>query len=378
MWGSYCPCGYFNIMYRNIELDRLRAFAVLMTVYAHIDFLIKTNWVETAKKYANGSDGVILFFVISGYIISSVLIPILDNSATSDLKKNLYFFWIKRITRIMPMAVLWLCLPLLGSFIVKSIYLHYSIYGAIAAFFNVYNIFVIFDHGKSEFGIYWSLSLEEQFYIIFPVFLLFFKRQKSRILSLIIFSLLLNFLPSDIRPSFRCEGIIYGIILYLLSQKYNLIADYPIKKFNKLLISVIILGLLLCVTPILSPEKLPAWLFYPISPFISVVLVWLALKQKDFIFPCKKLENVLDWLGTRSYGIYLIHITIFKVVYGIASKFPSFNGIPVRSFISLTMGIFIVEICYRFFETPLREWGRCIAKKNKKTIGLPRTVPYST
>jgi peptidoglycan/LPS O-acetylase OafA/YrhL len=365
-------------MQRNLELDRLRAFAVLMTIYAHLDFLImfQSNWFNVARKYTNGSDGVVLFFAISGYIISSILIPAFDKvTFTYTVKKVLMEFWVKRITRIMPMAILWLCLPLILSFIEKSIYLRYSIHGAIAALFNVYNIFAIFDKGKSQFGIYWSLSLEEQFYIFFPLFLIICRSWRNRFLFLIIFSVALNILPTDIRPSFRCEGIIYGVLLYLLSTKYNFTHDYAISKYNKTLICTLLLGLLLCATPLLSALKPPAWIFYPISPLISVVLVWLAIKQKDFIFPCKSLEKILDWLGTRSYGIYLIHITAFNLSYDIASKFPSHNTIVNRSLLSLVIGVSLVEVCYHYIENPIRNWGRYIAKNGRVSMRIIPVMP---
>jgi peptidoglycan/LPS O-acetylase OafA/YrhL len=358
-------------MRRNLELDRLRAFAVMMTVYAHLDFLVgfTENWYRKTLIYINGSDGVILFFAISGYIISCGLVPLLDKAI--DTKKVLSEFWIKRATRILPMAVLWLLIPLCMAVAANSHYLIYDIHGAIAALLNVYNIFAIFDQGKSQFGIYWSLSLEEQFYLAFPFFLIVIRNWRTRIFALICFSLLLNILPASIRPSFRCEAIIYGVMLFLLLQKYKPLLTFNANQNFKNIVSLILLFFIIAIPPALS-QRMPACLYYPLTPLISILLVFLATQEKEFIFSYRKINTILDWIGTRSYGIYLIHISVFQV----ARYFVT--SLLIRGIVATILIIIVAEICYKYFETPIRIWGKKLANnKNPLKSGSPyKSVIY--
>lgn len=336
----------------------------MFTIFAHSSFLFHpTNKLIT---YVTGSEGVILFFAISGYLISKGFVQQFD--AAVSKKQSLIEFWIKRAFRIMPMAILWLIIPIILVAAIKdTTYLKYDIRGAIAAIFNVYNVFVIFDKGKSMFGVYWSLSLEEQFYLLFPFFLLAFKKWRTRIIFLVLFSLSLNLL-GDIRPSFRCEGIIYGVILFLILHKYG----NKLLKANTLLkiVSALLLLSLLIIPPALG-GILPEYIFYMISPMVSTALVFFAIQQQNIIPSFGKLNAAIDWIGTRSYGIYLIHITAMKI----ATHFNCQSSV-LRLILFAVICFVITEICYQYFELPLRNYGRNISRrilseKEKSSLASP-------
>jgi putative membrane localised acyltransferase protein len=104
-------------MSRNLEIDRLRAVAVLMVIWAHIDILFfnQVSWYPDIRQYTMGENGVMLFFVISGFVISKTLIKSIDKAKfeSKSIKNVIISFFIKRLTRITPMAILWIIITLL-------------------------------------------------------------------------------------------------------------------------------------------------------------------------------------------------------------------------------------------------------------------------
>lgn len=324
---------------------------MLLTLLIHLHFVLinatKTDWYVFLSKYVSGSDGVILFFTISGYVISSILIQKLE------LKK----FFIRRVTRITPMAILWLVLPLIILYF-KNDTEHFldNLTGAIAALLNVFNFYSVLYGDRSGFGIYWTLSLEEQFYLLFPIFLLLVKNNHWRIILLILFSLSLNFLPYNIRPGFRAEGIFYGIIVYLAFNKIIIQNDF----FKKVLVIFMLLALM--IIPASLSSRLPDLLYYPITPFISAVLVFLASKNIGLI-PFNN-SKILDWVGTRSYGIYLTHLPVLAFSNTIFNKIGGLlNYDALRIIIAFAVCAILTELCYRYFESPIRNWGRKLSNK---------------
>jgi len=350
-------------MLRNLEIDRLRAIAVLMTIFSHFNGITRgeVSWYGIITQYIQGNDGVILFFSISGYVISLTLIPKINSCLSyAHYKRTLLSFWIKRLTRITPMAILWIAIPFLCTIFLNKSGIwgvfYYNLRGAIAAAFNVFNIFNVFDSGKSIYGVYWSLSLEEQFYIVFPFFLFLFKTYNQRIISLIIAMLLFDLVPNSIRPGFRFEAIAFGVILYLIINRYSVFRDFKVNKLFGIPLATLLIMLILIFPPYVS-GLFPASIYEPLDSLVPMLLVWLATMQKGLILPIKSLEPVLDWIGTRSYGLYLIHLPAFYLSFTILYQ-TQHNNVLCRSFLALIIGVTLAELCYRYFETPIRNYGR--------------------
>lgn len=357
-------------MKRNLEIDKLRAVAIILTVYSHLDFflLYQPNWYKLSIKYFfNGSNGVILFFAISGYVISKSFLPLFDNSIKKLNEQLIYCksFLIRRWYRLTPMAYLWILIPLVLTIIFNKHgafgVLNENIKGAISSFLYSYNIFNVFNNGKSMYGVFWSLALEEQFYLIFPIFCIFFKTSNQRIISLIFFLLFLNLIPDHVRMGFRLEAIILGVILYLIEcKKVKLNIDWNFKKFYKYMITFSLIFLL--SFPLLT--KINIYLKYYEPAIISVILVWIASLEHNIIFPCKKLSYLLDWIGTRSYGIYLIHIPVLRFTAELSYSVHIIHSLFIRSLIILLIGFICVEGCYKYLELPLRIKGKNISNKS--------------
>jgi peptidoglycan/LPS O-acetylase OafA/YrhL len=353
-------------MYRNFEIDRLRAIAILITLYAHLDFIMlgESSWYTASKALINPMAGVVLFFVISGYVISQTLIPSLDSSKRK--RDALLAFWIKRITRIAPMALMWILIPLLLSFAFndRSMFGSFrdNVPGAVAAALNCYNFFTVLSDNGSVFGAYWTLSLEEQFYAIFPVFLMLLPDPQARLRALMV-GVLVPAMVDAWPLQLRMNALIFGVLLYMLTVCEPHVRDTQVSKWmgmgTTLLLSA---GLTICQP--LCLDQCPIWVEPMASAFLATLLVWLAIQRRSFILPLGKRSNaVVEWIGTRSFGLYLVHIPAYMLAGEITWRLQAFDTASGRACIAAAALLAATEFCYRFFETPLRRWGREVASR---------------
>lgn len=359
-------------MTRNIEIDRLRAIAVLATMYAHIRdlWMWPMPLLDEIRLYTNGYDGVFLFFVISGYVISKTLIPKLDNAKNQNRSTVpvLIAFFVKRFYRITPSSLLWVVVLLSTVIIIDPINIHGNISAAIAAALNIFNIHATMkDVLPNSFGIYWSLSLEEQFYIALPVFILFTGR-KLRITILIFFFLSYLLLPDRFISTFQLPPILGGVLLFILTEQAKKISLSI--KFRYILITVS--SMLILMIFILSAFRthFSSEIYLMLSAAYLSLLVYIASLQKNIILPIPFIEPILTWLGSRSFTLYLSHFTIILIVrhYWInvgphlGYSYSVENSLLI--FFTWAMALIIcTEFSYCFFEKPLIEKGRIIANR---------------
>ncbi len=152
--------------YRN-EIDGLRALAVLGVVLFHFDFL----------SVSGGFFGVDVFFVISGYLISSILFAEIDSTGTLSISQ----FYLRRTRRILPALLVFLLFSyLIFALLIQKAQSPFAHYGdsLITTLFSVSNIFFWLNAGYFALEAWaepllhtWSLGVEEQFYIIIPLLL---------------------------------------------------------------------------------------------------------------------------------------------------------------------------------------------------------------
>ena len=102
---------------------------------------------------------------------------------------------------------------------------------------------------------------------------------------------------------------------------------------------------------------------------LSAVLVWLASYNGDYLMPPGLLKRVMTWIGSRSYGIYLIHIPAYCLVRELifrlqAASLPSPAGHPIITLL-LAFGLIVLlsELNYRFIEMPMRNRGAALVKR---------------
>jgi peptidoglycan/LPS O-acetylase OafA/YrhL len=274
-----------------------------MVVFDHFNDLYNGYFKNMAYL---GSLGVNVFFVISGFLITTLCIKEKALSGTISLKN----FYIRRVFRILPVAYLYVVVITIVNF---AFHLHMSLMSFIAAIFFLANISYFrktqFDWNLAH---YWSLSVEEQFYLLFPV--LIKKRFKFFvcIVLLIPFAIpfisylqmvipILNFelLSSAIRYLNKFQGIAIGCLFSILTFKGYL----KFGKFN--LVVTIISILMIFYIGYDSTENLHASFFNLIvSIFTGFIVINNVSYKNNLVYEFLNLK-VLSWIGILSYSIYI-------------------------------------------------------------------------
>lgn len=282
------------------SLNGLRAVAILIVLYSH----------SIGSMY--GGLGVDIFFVISGLLITTLLLK--EKVKTGDI--NLKKFYLRRVIRILPVAYLFILVAILINYSFK---LHIPFYHFILAFLFLTNMV----GGFGLIGHYWSLSVEEQFYLVFPYFI---KRSLKKYIAFLLLLLLFinildfrNLSPYQYRngsfshylmyllaPLRHFDGIIVGSLTSIAVFKFNFNLK-PLIKYKYLLHLVFV-----PVIVFLFKNNVSADIFKnpnPMNSLISVSIIAFLMvinlvESDDLIF--KFLNNrLVARLGILSYSIYI-------------------------------------------------------------------------
>lgn len=367
-------------MNKNQEIECLRGVAILFTLFHHIAYYLVIHPNQTfINLYSQFTfwAGVDLFFAISGFVIMNSLIQTLAIPNIS-FGKYAKIFWAKRIFRILPAAWFWLVVYLIFT----KYFNYYGAFGdlaqnlqdAKAAVLQYANIYGVNCWGKNatmscgDNGIYWSLSLEEQFYLIIPVLAWLLKKYLKYFLSVIL--LILIFVE---RPEWswgwalRTDALILGVLIAIFLKQGALkkIEHSEIIK-NKFFTTCIMLVAIFLMAYL--PAKPNHILFSTgLVALVCAVLVLLASFNKNYLFFGNYLKKVLLWFGSRSYSLYLTHIIIFRLSYEIFYQItPAGYRFVVNDWyyllaISIPLLGIMAEFSYRFIEMPTRNYGYRLA-----------------
>jgi peptidoglycan/LPS O-acetylase OafA/YrhL len=314
------------------------------------------------------SVGVDLFFAISGYVIALNVKKIetlgTNLSITSDFIFN---FYRRRFVRLWPASALWLSINVIISIFIYKYHgpfpsIEQTISKAFMGFVYLYN----FNEWKNPgpLGYFWSLSIEWQFYMIFPLFILLCKSIILRI-SILIISLIISvvFQPGgELWGLFRFDGFIFGYIAYLIIDNINIsIPEY--KCMEKIFFRILFIMIAL-ISIIIIPKNVPnVRIGYLISSVVCSFIVSAAALNRGYIVPlCGK--RIVGWLGSRSYSLYLCHLPIILVYITFMRKIEIKFHIDYKyeniMYYILTMifALIAAEITYRFVELPSHKDSR--------------------
>ena len=346
------------------ELDGIRAIAVIMVLAYHLKLAL----------FKSGFLGVTVFFVLSGYLITGILISEVEEEGTIDLKN----FWLRRIRRLVPAVMSMAVVIIFVSAVVNRIIFTKGCKDFLASVLGFNNWWQIFNKISyfeaagvpSPFTHCWSLAIETQFYLIYPLILLgIYKLVKSRgegranrgllfagvTLLLALISVILMIVLFD--PQQDASRVYYGTdtrafsllfgALFAILWEYRMVPRRLSASVNMVLGSVSFAVLLVMTIAINGSSNF----WYRGGQFfgtiLTVLMVYAVSGRKTWL--SRFLSNpVLKWMGDRSYSIYLWHYPIILLI----SK-----GIKASWWITLieiVLSVVLAELSYRFIETPIR------------------------
>ena len=343
------------------DIDGLRAIAVISVIAFH----------SGIEVFSGGFVGVDIFFVISGYLITSIIYK--------DVKDGIFSFrnfFERRAARLLPALFITLAIVLLFGFILfdgrsfdklgKEVF--FSALGAANIHFaNGLNYFVQ-DMTFNPLTHLWSLGIEKQFYLILPpLIVLFFKFSKKLIVYTIISLIFISFMlsiysisQSQIKGYFllhyRAFELFIGVFTALLKvSKYEKYKYFFIKKSH-----LSYIGFILIISPIfILSEKSSFPGFNALWPCIGTALV--------IAFPCQGIlgkllsSKVFVMLGLISYPLYLYHQPLISFIY-----YYEFDLLPINLFfVILIISTVGSLVTHKYIEIPVR---RIVSKHSNKSL----------
>ena len=302
------------------DIQVLRGIAILAVVLHHFLTGNLLPWsvpLLTHIQHGFGGDaGVDLFFVISGYVIARQLLPKMEQG---DTFATITGFWFRRVQRLWPAAWAWVALILAGTYF----YNHSGAWGSVhaawmsglAALLQVANFRFQHCFGAYECGaaaVYWSLSLEEQFYLILPWGLAWVRpRWRLPVLAALILSQLIGHLLYT-WATYRSLGLICGVTLAVIDR------SWPLRERGAALSKGWLLGLFFLLQvpcwSLLAPHWGIRWpLCYNLEALVGTGIVLCAIFLQDGLLRLPG-GRWLAWVGDRSYSLYLCHFSAFWLV----------------------------------------------------------------
>ncbi|EME7720144.1 acetyltransferase [Staphylococcus pseudintermedius] len=345
-------------------LDGVRAVAVIAIIIYHLN----PQWLS------GGFLGVDTFFVISGYLITSLLLTEYHNTGKIELMS----FWLRRVKRLIP-AVLFL---VMGVIVLSLIFMPTEIQkvraDSIAAIFYVSNWWYIMQNVDyfEQFAVQplkhlWSLAIEEQFYLVFPIVLLsllsFIRLLKSiRIIFLILLvismiAMMVLYVPNEnvARVYFgtdtRIQTLLMGVLLALVWPPFQLKAKVN-RQMRTMIDTAGVVGLAILFICFKFVSETNSILYYGGFFLISTVtLLVIASSVHPSGYFAKFLGNkVFTFIGSRSYSLYLWHYPIIVLIH---HQFVQGQIPPLVYVVEILLMVLMAEFSYKFIEQPFRKEG---------------------
>ncbi len=339
------------------QLDAIRAFAVVLVIITHwfpVEYSI--------NFYTSVFNGVDIFFVLSGFLITRILLENRNESEIQGTRKGnvVKSFFVRRVLRIFPIYyltifVLFIIGPATESDI-RNNFVYFFTYTSNFYFFSIQGWDGMLSH-------LWSLSVEEQFYLLWPWLMLY--PNKKTLLPIILCSIfigiaaqlyLMDVMLGDILTVACLDGFGLGALLAWVSvyKPALLKKTYPIW---------VILAIISCALQILRVASHSSYVVLPSRTLTALCTIWMIIaiilyREKKSLFFNGLLNNeILVFIGKISYGIYLYHLilpycTASALVY-LNSFLPA--GIRAYNFYLIRLENFFILIALSYLSWKLIE-----------------------
>jgi peptidoglycan/LPS O-acetylase OafA/YrhL len=338
----------FRLGYRP-SLDGLRGLAIIAVVADH------------TRQFSNrwAFIGVDAFFVLSGFLITTLLLEEWDRFDSISLKS----FYLRRALRLLPALVACLLVIVLYAWLVSPAAAPSVTVDAVVALFYCTNwSFALGFRDMSDFGHTWSLSIEEQFYILWPPALILLLRRSASRRSMLHLILLGIFLVSAVRvflvttgASFwrihcgtdtRCDALLIGCAVAVAFSAGIFPRSAAARRWLRTAAFAAIAGLVYLSCHAFDADT-EFNVVYLVIPLLAAVVMVEALVAERGPFHWVLSWGWLVYLGRISYGLYVWHMPIFFIVQ--ARNWPLATELSVE----LSVTAVIVLASYYLLERPL-------------------------
>ena len=362
------------------SLDGIRALAVYVVVLYHSGLVAASG----------GFIGVDLFFVLSGFLVTSVVIDELDNGTFRPIR-----FWARRFRRLLPAAAV---VVVVTSVVFAAITMpaerelalsdarSVGLYFANWHFLSLGNDYFAADDLARPFTHFWSLAVEEQFYFAFPLIVMAsgwiakqFRRRFRSVFGVVIASLgaaslLVQFVSAN-QPGMRAYyatdarayQILLGSLFALLIQSPNFrkrIADIPSVVFS----ASGVVSLFVFLTLASNAVELSVSVRGVLAAVTSILLICsLELSRNSLVVHLFAIEPLVH-LGRLSYGTYLWHWPVIVILDRLMEVGP-----VARSVTAVVISTALAELSLRFLENPIRR-SRQLDPRPRLTVALGLVV----
>lgn len=329
---------------RLSSLDGVRAVAVLVVFFSH----------SIGDRLPGGYVGVDVFFALSGYLITSLLFREWESTGRIALGA----FYARRALRLYPALVLSLAIvavitPVLG--------VSWRLYGidAATALTYTYDFWRLTPDHDTLIGPFWSLCVEEQYYLLWPLLLSWLLRRGTTaairgtaVAAAVAFAVQASLLPVlggrnlYFLPLGHADELLIGSLLGLV------LAARPVPRLRRLLTGPAswLAWVAIAVVALKGTNSQSSWLYLgglaAIACCACLIIGHLVLRQSSLM---SRLLNwqPLVWLGERSYAFYLLHFALFAL-------FRDF-GLPYREVLpaALLCNVVLIGLSFRFVEKPI-------------------------
>lgn len=326
------------------KLNTLRGLAALIVFVTHFSDI--TNWLDGKLGGGAGAYGVMLFFLLSGFLMSYLYM------SQEFTKAKIKQYLLARIARVVPLFLV----------IVLSSYM-LTISGS-ALLYDIPDINALISHLLFLYGdsVLWSIPPEIQFYFIFLIFWSLSKNKGGYIYLSILAVMLVLFFSNFPRIYGDVNGIQYNLFNTLRSLPYFFVGvifglhyrSFKVPKYLKKHYFILVLLLIPAMYPELSPitsdAKARMWLSYEVLLVMSSVFFGIVYLVPD--------NNIVlvnrfgDFLGKISYSLYLLHMPIIILVNELNL------AVELKLILSFALSVLIAFVSFKYFERPVARFIR--------------------
>jgi len=344
-----------RVYFKN--LNGIRAIAAFMVVINHLELLKFNNKIESffiLNGIANfGSLGVTIFFVLSGFLITSLVCIEKENTQKISVRK----FYMRRVLRIWPLFFLILILGYSYAVYFDSYSISTLKTSALYSVFFLTNVAMVLKLLPDVILPIWSIGVEEQFYLVWPWLIkkINFNKLIYAMLALLFLFLFLKFASIVFHFTFlrdilfwtRFDCLITGGIIAVIK-----FSDFKLKKLlvNKIAQNINLILLLIYTALALTTNITVIHTVY--GGFVGILLLGLTEEKK--VIPINLENKVLNYLGNISYGIYLYNFFVVNIIFSFLSiRIGNIILFNVLYYVSCIIIIILLSsVSYYLYEKP--------------------------